>query len=157
MTLFTLHSEPLQEAWVDVYGHLNEAYYLVPFTAASWAILDHFAIGADYFERTCGALYTVEGHLRLVREVRAPAMLEIDSMVFGSDARRMHIAHVMKVDGIERASYECMLLHFDSRAGRVGPLPESVQAALKSAQLPGLPTWASRGITLEKRPSRGAT
>ena len=151
MTIFTLHSEPLKEEWQDTYGHLNEAYYLLPFTAASWAILDHFAIGADYYERTGGALYTVEGHLRLVKEVRAPALLEIDSMVFGSDAKRIHLAHVMKVDGIERASYECMLLHFDSRESRVKPLPESVQAALKSAQVAELPAWAGRGISLEKR------
>jgi acyl-CoA thioesterase FadM len=151
MTIFTLHSEFVKEEWLDVYGHLNEAYYLVPFTAANWAIMDRFAIGADYYERTGGALYTVEGHLRLVKEVRAPALLEIDSMVFGSDAKRIRFAHIMKVDGVERASYECVLLHFDSNAARVGPLPESVQTALESARMPELPAWAGRGISLEKR------
>jgi acyl-CoA thioesterase FadM len=151
MTIFTFHSEPLKEEWQDAYGHLNEACYLLPFSAASWALLDHFAIGEDYFQRTGGALYTVEGHLRLVREVRAPALLEIDSMVLGSDRKRIHIAHIMKVDGTERASYECMLLHFDSRAGRVGPLPEPVQAHLQSAEVPEQPDWVGRGISLGKR------
>jgi acyl-CoA thioester hydrolase len=151
MTIFTLHSEPLKAEWQDAYGHLNEAYYLVPFSTASWALLAHFAIGEDYFQRTGGALYTVEGHLRLVKEVRAPALLEIDSLVLGSDTKRIHIGHIMKVDGIERASYECMLLHFDSRAERVGPLPESVQSALKSAQVLQLPAWAGRGLSLDKR------
>ena len=151
MTIFKLHSEPLKDEWLDAYGHLNEAYYLVPFTAANWAIMDRFAIGADYFGRTGGALYTVEGHLRLVKEVRAPALLEIESMVFGSDAKRIRFAHVMKVAGVERASYECVLLHFDSTAGRVAPMAEAVQAALKAAQMPELPPWAGRGISLEKR------
>jgi acyl-CoA thioesterase FadM len=45
MTIFTLHSEPLKDEWLDAYGHLNEAYYLVPFTAANWAIMDRFGIG----------------------------------------------------------------------------------------------------------------
>lgn len=153
MSVLALHAEPLRGEWLDAYGHLNEAYYLVPFTAANWAIMDHFAIGEAYFQQTGGALYTVEGHLRMLKEVRAPALIEIDSMVFGSDAKRIRFAHIMKVDGIERASYECVLLHFDSRAGRVGPLPQSVQTALRSAQLPQLPSWAGSGISLETRRS----
>ncbi|MGH6934437.1 MAG: thioesterase family protein [Dongiaceae bacterium] len=151
MTLFKLHAEPLKEEWLDAYGHLNEAHYLVPFTAANWAIMDRFVIGADYYERTGGALYTVEGHLRLVKEVRAPALLEIESMVFGSDAKRIRFAHLMMVDGVERASYECVLLHFDSKAGRVTAMAESVQAALKAARMPELPAWAGRGISLDRR------
>src|ERR1700741_4702609 len=102
MTLLKLHAEPLKSEWLDIYGHLNEAYYLVPFTNANWAILDHFGIGAAYFERTGGALYTVESHVRYVKEVHAPALVEIESMVLGADAKRVRVAHVMKVDGGER-------------------------------------------------------
>ena len=66
MTLLKLHAEPLQDHWLDAYGHLNEAYYLVPFTNANWAILDHFGIGRPYYERTGGAFYTVESHVRAI-------------------------------------------------------------------------------------------
>jgi len=151
MTLLKLHAEPLQEAWLDAYGHLNEAYYLVPFSNANWAILAHFGIGTDYFERTGGALYTVESHIRYLKEVRAPARLEIGSLVLGADAKRLRVAHVMTVDGIERATFECVMLHFDVKAGRITPMPEPAQAALKAAQAPDPPPWAGRGISLDRR------
>jgi len=151
MTLLRLHAEPLQDQWLDAYGHLNEAYYLVPFTNANWAILAHFGIGTDYYERTGGALYTVESHVRYLRQVRAPARMEIESLVLGSDAKRLRVAHAMTVDGSERATFECVMLHFDSKAGRTSPMPEAVQAALKAAQVPELPPWAGRGISLDRK------
>jgi acyl-CoA thioesterase FadM len=150
MTILKLHTEPLLDDWLDAYGHLNEAYYLVPFSNTTWVLQEHFGIGVAYFERTGGALYTVESHLRYLKEVRAPATLEIESMILGSDPKRIRIAHVMQVDGIERATFECLLLHFDTKAGRTTPLPESVQAALKVAQVAELPDWAGRRVSLEK-------
>ena len=86
MSVLKLHSEPVREAWLDAYGHLNEAYYLIPFSNAAWALQDHLGIGVDYFERTGGAIYTVETHLRYLKEVRAPASVELDTMIFDSDA-----------------------------------------------------------------------
>jgi len=151
MTALNLHAEPLKDEWLDAYGHLNEAYYMVPFTNANWAILDHFGIGTAYFERTGGALYTVESHVRYVKEVRSPALIEIETLVFDADAKRMRVAHIMKVDGIERATLECVMLHFDSKAGRTAPMPIEVQVALKAAQVVDLPPWAGRGISLDKR------
>ena len=151
MTVLKLHSEPLRDEWLDAYGHLNEAYYLVPFSNASWPLQDHFGIGVDYFERTGGAIYTVESHLRYLKEVRAPALLEIESLILGSDPKRLHFAHIMTVDGAEVATFECMTLHFDTRAGRTAPLPEAVQAALKQAEIAELPDWVGRRISLEMR------
>ena len=77
MTVFHLHSQPVQDQWLDAYGHVNEAYYLVPFSNASWALQEKFGIGADYFKRTGGALYTVESHVRYLKDVRAPAVMEV--------------------------------------------------------------------------------
>ena len=151
MKVLKLHSEPVREEWLDAYGHLNEAYYLVPFSNAAWALQDHFGIGVDYFERTGGAIYTVESHIRYVKEVRAPAVLELETMIFDSDAKRLRFGHVMLVDGEERATFECVCLHFDTRSKRTAPLPEEVQTALKAAQVSKLPDWAGRRVTLEKQ------
>ncbi|MGD8421423.1 MAG: thioesterase family protein, partial [Gammaproteobacteria bacterium] len=79
MTIFRFHSEPMQQEWADAYGHLNEAYYLVPFSNATWKMQDHFGIGTDYFEASGCAIYTVETHLRYVNDVRMPANLEIET------------------------------------------------------------------------------
>lgn len=151
MNVLKLHSEPVREEWLDAYGHLNEAYYLVPFSNAAWALQDHFGIGVDYFERTGGAIYTVESHLRYLKEVRAPASMELVTMIFDSDAKRLHFGHVMLVDGEERATFECVGLHFDTRAACTAPLPGDVQAALQAARVSKQPDWAGRRVTLERQ------
>ena len=148
--MLKLHAEPLQDAWLDAYGHLNEAYYLVPFSNASWALQENFGIGVAYFERGGNALYTLESHIRYLRQVRAPALMGVESMVLGSDAKRIHIAHVMRVEGAVRATFECLGLHYDTRAGRGAALPEAVQAALAEARAPELPDWAGRRVSLHK-------
>lgn len=151
MSVLKLHSEPVREEWLDAYGHLNEAYYLVPFSNAAWALQDHFGIGVEYFERTGGAIYTVETHIRYLKEVRAPALLDLETMIFDSDAKRLRFGHVMFVDGEERATFECVALHFDTRSNRTAPLPEDVQAALQAAQVSKLPAWAGRRVSLKKQ------
>lgn len=150
MTILKLHSEPVQDAWLDAYGHLNEGYYLVAFSNATWPLQAHFGIGTDYFDETGCALYTVESHIRYLDEVRAPAQLEISSMILGVDAKKLHIAHVMEVDGTERATFECLLLHFNSREGKVTPFPAERLAALEEAVVAELPDWSGRNVSIRK-------
>lgn len=148
MSHFKLHSEPVQDIWLDAYGHLNEAYYLVPFSNATWALQEYFAIGVAYFERTGAALYSVESHVRYLREVRAPALMEIESMILDVDAKRLRFAHVMIVDGVQRATFECLGLHFDTRAGKTAPFPNEVLAALKDTCVSEPPDWVGRSISI---------
>ncbi len=150
MSVLRLHGEPVQAHWVDAYGHLNEAYYLVPFSNATWALQDHFGIGPDYFERTGAALYTLESHLRYVGEVRAPALCEIESQVLALDAKRVVLGHVMKVDGTERATFECVALHYDTRAARSAPFPPQVFAALEAARADTPPEWSGARVSLAR-------
>lgn len=146
MTVLTLHSEPLQDAWLDAYGHLNEAYYLVPFSNATWEVQAHFGIGTDYFDATGCALYTLETHLRYVDEVRPPAALAVESMVLGVDAKRLHLGHRLMVEGRERATFECMLLHYDTRAGGVALFSDAQLATLREAVIDPAPDWVGRAV-----------
>ncbi|MEM7427346.1 MAG: thioesterase family protein [Pseudomonadota bacterium] len=151
MTRLKLHSEPVQDGWLDAYGHLNEAYYLVPFSNATWILQDHFDIGVPYFEATGCAIYTVETHLRYLAEVKAPAVMEIESFIIGSDAKRIWFAHEMIVDGTLRATGEFMVLHYDTRQGRTAAMPDEVQNALQEAAVPSPPDWAASQIGLKRR------
>ncbi len=148
MTELKLHSEPLQDEWLDAYGHLNEAYYLVPFTNTTWKLQDHFGIGVDYFEDTGCALYTVETHLRYVNEVRSPANIEVESIVLGSDAKKIWFSHIMLVDGKICATGEFMTLHYSTRENRTVAMPDAVQQSLKRVEVNPLPDWAKRSISL---------
>ncbi|MFV2032709.1 MAG: thioesterase family protein [Gammaproteobacteria bacterium] len=151
MTTFKLHSQPLQDEWLDAYGHLNEAYYLLPFTNTTWKLQDQFAIGVDYFDKTGCALYTVETHLRYLGEVRAPATMDIESIILGSDAKKIWFAHLMRVDGELCATGEFMVLHYSTRESRAIEMPKSVQQALKQAEIVEKPDWVGRHISLKKR------
>jgi len=151
MTRLKLHSEPLQDNWLDDYGHLNEAYYLVPFTNTTWKFQDHFGIGVDYFKETGCAIYTVETHLRYVDEVRSPALIEVETIVLGSDAKKIWFAHLMMVDSKLCATGEFMVLHYNTRESRTAPLPEATQNALREAEISEKPDWAGRSINLVKK------
>jgi len=151
MTVFRFHSEPMQESWCDAYGHLNEAYYLLPFTNTTWIMQDHFGIGTDYFEQTGCAIYTVETHLRYLNDVRMPATLEIETLMLGSDAKKIWFAHQMQVDGNLCATAEFMTLHYNTRENRTMEMPAAVQQALQQAQLEELPDWVGRQISLVKK------
>lgn len=151
MTTFKLHSEPVQDSWLDAYGHLNEGYYMVAFSNANWAIQDHFGIGTAYFDETGCALYTLESHIRYLQEVSAPALVEFESLIIASDAKKIHVGHIMTVDGTERSTLECLMLHFDTRINRPTEMPEEVQKALVESIPADLPDWAGRQVSIVKK------
>ena len=151
MTILKFHSEPVQDSWLDAYGHLNEAYYLVPFSNTTWIMQDHFGIGVDYFEKTGCAIYTVETHLRYLNDVRAPAVVDIETLMLGSDAKKIWFAHQMLVDGNLCATAEFMTLHFNTQEGRTMEMPAEIQAGLKTAEVAELPDWVGRQISLVKK------
>jgi len=151
MTVFRFHAEPLQDSWLDLYGHLNEAYYLVPFSNTTWVMQDHFGIGSKYFDASGCAIYTVETHLRYLSDVRAPATMDIETLILGSDAKKIWFAHRMLVKDELCATAEFMALHYNTREGRTMEMPETVQASLKAAAVADLPDWAGRQISLVKK------
>ncbi len=151
MNTLKLHSEQLQKEWLDGYGHLNEAYYLVPFSQATWKLQDHFDIGLKYFEETQVAIYTVETHLRYLDEVRYPATMEIESIILGSDPKKIWFAHLMIVEGKLCATAEFLVLHYDTGQNRTTPMPDNIFRDLQQAEIPDKPDWAGRQISLVKR------
>ena len=151
MSLLKLHSEPLQESWLDLYGHLNEAYYLLPFTNTTWKMQDYFNVGEKYFDETGNALYTVETHLRYLNDVRSPATIEVETMILGLDSKKIWFAHQMIVDDVLCATAEFMVLHYSTRESRTIAMPESVQTALKQAEIAQKPDWMGRKISLQKK------
>jgi len=141
----------MQDSWADAYGHLNEAYYLLPFTNTTWIMQDHFGIGTDYFEQTGCAIYTVETHLRYLNDVRAPATMDIETLMLGSDAKKIWFAHQMLVDGTVCATAEFMTLHYNTREGRTMEMSTAIQQGLKAAEVEQPPDWVSRQISLARK------
>ena len=94
----------------------------------------------------------METHLRYLAEVRQPALMEIETLILGSDAKKIWFAHQMFVDGTIRATAEFMGLHYNTRQGRTTQMPDPVQAMLKQAETTERPDWVGRQIGLRKKP-----
>ena len=151
LTEFSFHSEPLQDTWLDAYGHLNEAYYLVPFSNANWAMQEHFGIGIPYFEQTGCAIYTLETHLRYLSEVRSPAELQVRTMIVANDAKRIWCAHKLVVNDTLCATAEIMMLHYSTRENRSAVMPDEVQQQLTQAVPETPPDWVGAQLSLSRK------
>lgn len=118
-----LHETRVRPAWVDYNGHLSESSYLLIFGDNADAFFRFFGVDEAYRAGGC-SLFTAETHLRHLREAKLGDRLRLTLQVLGLDAKRLHLAHEMRDEADEPvATAEQMLLHVDTRAGRVAAFP----------------------------------
>ncbi len=151
MTAEAIYSVEVPESWTDHYGHMNEGYYVVAASDASWAFQALLGIGTDYYDATGFAMVTVESHVRYLDEVNRGEALTFDSLVLGHDARKVHIGHVMRVGDKVCGTVECLWLHLNHKEGGLGTMSEAVQAKLAEHLADPVPDWASRQVALKKK------
>jgi acyl-CoA thioester hydrolase len=149
-----LHQESVRPDWIDYNGHLNVAYYLVPFDHATDAFFDYLGVGEAYRRETDYATFTLEGHVTYEREVLEGAPLRITTQLLGFDAKRIHYIHHMyhAEEGFLSATNELMSLHVDLNIRRAAAMPDYLQARLQEiyqahAKLPQ-PPQAGRSISM---------
>ncbi|MDA2814352.1 thioesterase family protein [Nocardiopsis sp. RSe5-2] len=131
--------------WIDYNGHLSEAYYVLVFGFATDALMDRAGMDAGYRERSGCSLYTVEAHVRYLREVPPEADLEVWTRVVSAGAKKVRVCHEMWLDGVLRATEEVMALHVDQVNGGTVPFPDEVLARLADA-VEEAPDYAGRSI-----------
>jgi acyl-CoA thioester hydrolase len=150
---FRLPEVTVSAEWTDYNHHLTESAYLLIMGESSDAFFRFFGVDDGY--RAAGhSLYTVETHLRNLREAREGERLTLTIQVLGTDAKRLHILHEMYLcsTGGLIATAEQMLLHVDTRAGQAAPFPAPVAARLREiraahALLP-VPAYVGRSIRI---------
>ena len=151
-----LHRTTVPPEWVDYNRHMTESAYLLVMGDGSDAFFRY--IGIDEAYRASGAsLYTVETHLRNLREASLGDSLELTLRVLGVDGKRVHIAHEVfggarEEAGTLLATGEQMLLHVDTVAARTSPLPPVLRSRLGEiarahAVLP-VPDWVGRAMRI---------
>jgi acyl-CoA thioester hydrolase len=151
MTAEAIYSIEVPESWTDHYGHMNEGYYVVAASDASWAFQALLGIGTDYYDATGLAMVTVETHVRYLDEVNRGETLTFDSMILGYESRKVHVGHVMRVGEKVCATLECLWLHLNHKEGGLGHMSDAVQAKLKAHLADPLPDWAGRQISMKKK------
>lgn len=137
--------EPLRPEWIDYNGHLSEPYYVLVLGHATDAVMDAVGLDADYRERTDSSLYTVEAHVRYLREVPPDLELETRSEVIGHTDKLVWLWHELWADGVLRATEEILAVHVTG--GRSSPLPDDVRARVAELRIDP-PEHAGRSIAL---------
>ena len=158
-----LHAARVAPDWVDFNDHMTESRYLQVFGDATDALL-RFVGADDEYMASGRSFYTVETHLRHLREAAGGEPVRVATRVLGCDEKRVHLFHRMFRGegqdagggeggrGGELATAEHMLLHVDTAAGRASPAAPKVLARLReiaAAQAPlGQPESAGRRIAM---------
>jgi acyl-CoA thioester hydrolase len=150
---FRLPEVTVSPEWTDYNHHLTESAYLLIMGESSDAFFRSFGVDDAY--RAAGhSLYTVETHLRNLREAREGEQLSLTIQVLGTDAKRLHILHEMhRAAGGLIATAEQMLLHVDTRAGQAVPFPSHIAGVLREisaahADALPVPPYVGRSIRL---------
>jgi acyl-CoA thioester hydrolase len=150
---FRLHEVTVSPEWTDYNHHLTESAYLLIMGESSDAFFRFFGVD-DAYRRDGHSLYTVETHLRNLREAREGERVGLTIQVLGTDAKRLHILHEMyRAAGGLIATAEQMLLHVDTRTGRAVPFPEQIAARLHEiraahAAALAVPDYVGRSIRI---------
>ena len=142
----TVWQEPVQDAWIDYNGHLSEAYYVLVLGHATDAVMAELGLGPQYRSANDASLYTVEAHVRYLKEVSRGSDLEVRSSVIGVTAKLLWIWHELWADGRLRATEEVLGVHV--RDGSSAPFPDDVAARMREACV-APPEHASARIQLE--------
>lgn len=156
-TLTTYQTRILPE-WVDYNGHLRDAYYLLIFSYATDALMDHLGMDSQNREASGHSLFTLELHLNYLHEVKLDTEVEVRTQIIGYDSKRLHLYHSLHKVGDEQAlaGNEQMLLHVDLAGPRSAPFSPDTLHRLQAivADQTDLPAPAYIGRVIALPPAR---
>jgi acyl-CoA thioesterase FadM len=156
---FVTYTGAVPVEWMDYNGHMMDGYYLVAFTDATESFLEYVGFGPKYREQTGSTIYTVEGHINFLREVKAGTKLKYATQLLDYDAKRFHLFHHMidEADDGLAATNELMFLHFNQRTLKVEPMPPDnlrrVAAVRQAHSTLPRPSQAGRRIGISHKPA----
>ncbi len=135
MPALITYKTPVIADWVDYNGHLRDAFYLLIFSYATDAFMDHIGLTSDARDATGNSLFTLEAHINYLHEVKLGEEVEVRTQIVAHDRKRVQLYHSLyKVGGDEElAASDQMLLHVDLAAGpKSAPFSEHSLEALCS-------------------------
>ena len=157
MSNFVVESEAsVLPEWIDSNGHMNLAYYVLVFDAATDRLYDLLGIGNAYREISGNSCFTVETHTLYEREVTVGEKLRVGAHILGVDGKRLHYFHEMfhGAHGHRVAAQELLALHIDMRIRHVAPFPAdrlaAIEAVLRRHEGTPAPRGAGRRISLPR-------
>jgi acyl-CoA thioester hydrolase len=132
----------LDPTWIDYNGHLRDGYYVLIASASIDALMDDLGMDETYRRDTRCTLYTLEVHVRFLREIKGNARLCIDRYPAGFDAKRLRLLLALRSAGADEiaAVVDVMLMHVQQGADvRGAPFPPAIHGRLAAWHALGVP------------------
>lgn len=125
----------IPKKWLDYNGHMSMIYYPILFEELVYKVFDDINIGNDYVKHNNKSIFTLETHIRFLKELR------LDDRVY---AKFHHVAHDGKklvyaqelyhVDGWLAATFEVLAIHVDLATRKSVEFPPDTLAALSELE-----------------------
>jgi acyl-CoA thioester hydrolase len=147
----------VQPDWIDYNGHLNMAYYNVLFDRSIDELFDTIGIGRAYLDTSGHSVFTVEAHVRYVREIGAADAVRIAMWLVDYDPKRLIVfAQMHHADeGWLSATSETISIHVDMTARRTCPFPaaalDNLRRFKEASDRVARPDGIGRRIALSSR------
>jgi acyl-CoA thioesterase FadM len=149
--------ETVRPEWIDNFGHMNMAYYVLAFDSATYAFWNHVTRDRPEAERKVMAYAVVEAHINYVGEVSEGQRLRITTQLLDADAKRFRLYHEMhEVEGgYLAATNEILGLGFNLETRKVAPFTPPVmteiEKILRLHKDLGSPKNAGRAIAIARK------
>lgn len=149
--------ETVKPEWIDIFGHMNMAYYVLVFDSGTYNFWCHVTRDRPKNEREEMAYAVVEAHINYVGEVSLNQRLRVTTRVLDADAKRFRLFHEMHQveDGYLAATNEVLGLGFNLRTRRVAPFTDPVMAEIdrlrRGHEGPAWPANAGRSIAIPRK------
>jgi acyl-CoA thioester hydrolase len=153
---FVGHRGEVLPAWADDNRHMNLAYYLVMFDAASDAIFEELRIGQSYRKTAYSTCFAAETHLVYEHEMNVGDKANIVTTIIDVDSKRLHLAHEMYRDDSSARTclQEIMFINVDLMTRRAAEWTDEammhLRAALRSHQVLPRPAKLGRAIGVQR-------
>ena len=153
LVLFETRVKP---EWLDEYGHMNVANYVLVCDQATYAFWEYANDGLTLDQRQGAEYAVVETHVNYLREVRLNDPLKVVTQLLGCDTKRFRLFHTMYHVDEESvaATNEIMALGFDLNTRDLMSFRPEVSERLSAilnehSQLP-VPKNAGRAIAMQR-------
>ena len=135
---------------VDYNQHLTENAYLRLASDATDEFLNAIGMDSAYLSQGM-SVYTVETHLRHLKEAPLDADIAVEIQLLGFDEKRIWLTHTIYSGDSLLCTTEQMLLHVNTRLSKACPFEEPLKSKLaliasNSRHLP-IPPYAGKAIT----------
>lgn len=153
---FKSATHTVAEKWIDFNGHMSMAYYPVLFEQLVGDMFDALGMGRAYVLATNKSLFTVETHLRYLRELRlSDQVYSVFRYVQHDEKKLIYAQELYHVDGWLSATLEALTIHVDIGTRKSVPFSSKVlerlsELAQETERLPK-PDYLSRSVGLRAR------